>query len=102
MGLKEDCVLRGSFACCDCSFKADSKTTDVRWRRLYSKCSSRAVMHFVRGLFSVVYFTAEQVLSSINIFPSGTSGGPFGLVANILKELVSDIQHIWWAKRHSY
>jgi hypothetical protein len=55
MGLREGCVLRGSFACCDCSFKADSKTTNVHWRRIYSKCSSRAVMHFVRGIFSVVY-----------------------------------------------
>ena len=66
MGLREDCVLRGSFAFCDCSFKADSKTTDVYWRRLYSKCSSRAVMHFVRGHFSVVYGYFATLLGSLS------------------------------------
>ena len=66
MGLKEDCVLRGSFACCDCSFKADSKTTGVHWRRLYSKCSSRAVLHFVQGLFSVVYGYYATLLGSLS------------------------------------
>jgi hypothetical protein len=66
MGLNEDCVLRGSFTCCDCSFKADSKTASVHWRRLYSKCSSRAVLHFVRGLFSVVYAYYATLLGSLS------------------------------------
>ena len=51
MGLGEVCVLRGLFACWDCYLKGDSKTTSVHWRRLYSKCSSRAVLHFVRAFF---------------------------------------------------